>query len=118
MTGPQSSAIPTPALDGPGTHPILIASPVPGLSITREPGARECWGVVHQPSGVPVIVDLAGLATAEIVAEALGELTRWDRSAAEVADAADRLCYVEPGVEAVARKHGGTTLGQIAVYAP
>lgn len=118
MTGPQSSAIPTPALDGPGTQPIVIASPVPGLAITREAGARECWGVLHRPSGVPVICDLAGLATAEIVAEALGELTRWDRSAAEVADAADRLCYVEPGVERIARRYGGVSLGELAVYAP
>lgn len=118
MTGPRPPAIPGPAQAAPGTQPVVLASRVPGLAIERLPGPRESWMVVHRPSGVPVVLDLAGLATAEIVAEELGDLLGWDRSAEEVADAADRLVYVEPGVDRIATRYGGVSLGELAVYVP
>lgn len=92
---------------------------VPGLAIIREPVARESWAVVHAPSGACVIEDLAGLATAEIVAEALEDLedVDWTLAPPEIADAADLLLYVGPTVERIAARHGGSVPGR-AVYSP
>lgn len=94
-----------------------MSTPVRGLAIIREPGARESWAIVHAPSGVAVILDLAGAATAELAAEALAPLLDWTMSAAGVANAADLLVYPEGAVERVAARFGGTTLGAQAVYA-
>lgn len=91
---------------------------VPGLAIIREPCARESFAIVHEPSGVAVILDLAGPATAELAREALGALLDWTMSAAGIADAADLLVYPEGAVERVAARFGGTTLGPQAVYVP
>lgn len=115
MTSPQQPLVTEP----PGARPIVVASPVPGLDITREPGVRECWAVVHAASGKAVICDLAGLATAEWAALDLGDLgIKWTLSAAQLANAADLLCSVEPGAERIAVRHGGVTLGEVAVYVP
>lgn len=114
---PFPDSVFTPALDGPGTQPITLPSPVPGLEICRDQGARECWSVVHRASGRAVLCDLAGHATAEWAALDLGDLLDWDRSADEVANAADLLCTVEGAIERLAVKHKGVTLGPLAVYA-
>lgn len=93
--------------------------PVPGLVIVREPGPRESLAVLHAPSGVAVICDLAGPATAQLAAEDLGAIegVDWTMSAAGILDTADLLLHVGTAVDATARKHGGTTLGSQAVYA-
>jgi hypothetical protein len=106
------------ALDGPIGQPLTFPSPVPGLDIVREDCTRECWDVVHSASGIPVILDLAGQATAEIVAEELAWLLGWPASAPEIADAAGLLCCVEPAAERIAKLYGGVSLREIAVYRP
>lgn len=95
-----------------------MTTTVPGLAIIREPCARESWVIVHARSGVAVILDLAGLATAELCCEALAPLLDWTMSAAGVADAADLLVYPEGAVERIAVRFGGATLGPQAVYVP
>jgi hypothetical protein len=91
-------------------------SPIPGLAIVREPCARESWCILHAPSGRAIILDLAGAATAELALEALEPLLDWTLSPTQLASKADLLVYVEPAVEAIARKYGGVTLGGQAVY--
>lgn len=90
---------------------------VPGLTVIREPVARESWAILHSPSGVAVILDLAGAATAELACEALGDLLDWQMSVTALADAADLLCSLEGDVDRIASRFGGTTLGPQAVYA-
>lgn len=93
-------------------------TPVPGLVLAREPCTRESWCVLHGPSGVAIICDLAGHATAELAAEALGRLgLDWSMSARQLLDAADLLCSVDGDVERIAERFGGTTLADQAVYA-
>jgi hypothetical protein len=57
---------------------------VPGLAIIRAPGARESYAVIHEASGIPAVLECAGMGSAEGAMLAIADLVDWTADAEDI----------------------------------
>ena len=90
-----------------------MTAPVPGLVIARDPGPRESYSVVHEVSGVPVILSLAGAGSAQGAADDLAPLLDWTLTARRVLTVLEAFPELLCEMERIASRWGGTSYGHL-----
>lgn len=95
-----------------------MTATVPGLAISRAPGARESYAVIHAASGIPVILDCAGAGSAEGAMLALAGLLDWTAPAEAIVAAGAADPAIGAAIERAACMWGAAVIAGETVTAP
>ena len=94
-----------------------MTAAVPGLAIVRAPGPRESYAVIHEASGIPVILDCAGMGSAEGAMLALAGLLDWTADSHVIITAGAADPAIGAAVERAASRWGAAVIAGETVCA-